>query len=151
QRGPVMHLAFDTGGKWLAALDQAGFLRVFCGFSACWFSAAYSTSNRQEVLMKTWETPSLMIETRVDDPAGISSISATADSVVLYRGNGSTEEFKVLPSELPEEVQLDPDIAHLSWNADASELSVTTMTDAFWLHVSPLDFFLYTPGINVAG
>src|SRR5262249_6949854 len=81
QRGPVTHLAFDTGGKWLAALDQAGFLRVFCGFSASWFSAAYSTSNRQEVLMKTWETPTLMIETRVDDPAGIANISATSDSV----------------------------------------------------------------------
>ena len=154
QRGPVTHLAFTTDGKWLAALDRTGYLRIFSGFSSCWLTPACANAENSETnqfFAKNLDSPVLVAEARMKDAASITGLSNDGDCLVVSHGESALPEtFRVLPSELPEVLQFDAEIAHAAWDSAGTNLCVTTLTDTYWLRVSPLDILFHSPGNNPA-
>ncbi|PWT80292.1 MAG: hypothetical protein C5B44_05495 [Acidobacteria bacterium] len=151
QRGPVEHLVYGPRGQWLAALDHAGYLRVFCGFAQGRVPQLSAGSGMKEFLRTQPVVPALAVETRIDRVEQVSELLAHADSVIICRTNGSTERFGFAPNQLPEELQLEPDLAHIAWNEEGTDLCITSLTDSYWLHASPLELFFHVSGNNPVG
>jgi serine/threonine protein kinase/WD40 repeat protein len=148
QRGPVEHLVFGTRGNWLAALDHTGYLRILSGFSSGRFSQASSSSGTKEFLTSRPWAPALAVEVRIDHVEQVSGLSAQMDSVIIDRDSGSRERFRFFAGELPDELQLEPDLAQIAWGGGGQDLCVITLTDAYWLRSSPLELFFHAVGNN---
>jgi WD40 repeat protein len=151
QRGPVEHLAFCPRGKWLAALDHAGYLRIFSGFAPGRISRSSAGSDTKEFLSARSAAPALAVEVRIDRIEQVSGLSADTDSVLINRVMGSCEQFRFLSGELPEELQLESALVHIAWNGAGTDLCAITLTDSYWLHESPLELFFHASGNNPAG
>src|SRR5262249_13628556 len=140
QRGPVEHLTFSQNGKSLAAVDQAGYLRVFSGF------APNRTSQGTNMA-----APLLVVEARIDHPEQVSNLSAQTDSIIINRPDGLSEQFRFLADEFPAELRLEPDLVRVAWNEENTDLCIISLTDSYWLHASPLELFFHASGNNPVG
>jgi serine/threonine protein kinase/WD40 repeat protein len=148
QHGPVEHLAFGANGRWLAALDHAGYLRIFSGFSPRPLFQPSSNSEKNEFLITELAAPALAVEAWIENIDQVTGLSAQGDSVIISRAGASRERYRLVSDELPEELRLEPSLAHLAWNGEATDLCVISLTDAYWLHASPLELFFQAIGTN---
>ena len=148
-RGPVQHLVFSTEGRFLASIDGAGYLRVHDGFSRGGLPQLPPPERPVEsVPGGSVPPPLLAAEIRLENVQGITQLTAMEDRIVIHRTNAPTEEFRLLPGELPTETHVAPALTDVGWNSNGLELCAITLTDIYWLRSSPLEVFCTSPGKN---
>ena len=148
-RGAVRQAAFSTGGRWLATVDDTGYLRIHTGFSREGLPQLPSVEQAGDSeLANRASSLHFAVEARLDQPERITELAATADRLIIRRGSASAEEFKFVPGELPVEAHLASEISGLAWNGDGTELCAITPTDVHWLSAAPLERYFTAAGSN---
>ena len=151
-RGPVTHVAFSPSGRWLAALDSGGYLRVYnCFYSQAIPANHESVRNDEEVAERDPTAPVFASEVRLDDIENVTSLKTKEDRVLIGRVDGTAQEFKFVPGELPAEIFVPPGVVSIAWDAKGTEICTTTLTDIQWLHTRPLELYQTAAGANPAG
>lgn len=151
-RGSVRQAIFSADGRWLATLDDTGYLRIHTGFSREGLPQLPLSQQASDNELANG-APSLhfAVEARLDQPERITELAVTADRLIIRRGSAQSEEFKFVPGELPIEAHLAPDITSLAWNGDGTELCAITPTDVHWLSAAPLERYFTAAGSNRVG
>ena len=151
-RGPVQHLAFSSGGRWLASLDATGYLRIHTGFCPEGLPQLPAPSRAGEVMPEpAVPAPAFAVEIRLKDVEQVTALDAEENRVVVRRGSFRSEEYQFVPGELPAELPLAPVLTEIALNAPGTELCATTPTDIHWLHTAPLELFQTAAGENPRG
>jgi serine/threonine protein kinase/WD40 repeat protein len=145
QRGPTVHLAFGGNGRWLAVLDDTGDLRIYSPFAPPTLSSTRATLDRSAAAS---EAPIVAVETEILHPEQVARLSARGDDLVVQGTNGFQEHFRFITSELPQDLEVSPELVDIAWNDEATELCVLSLTDAFALQAQPLASFYTVPGCN---
>jgi serine/threonine protein kinase/WD40 repeat protein len=147
QRDGVQQLAFSSAGSWLAALDHAGYLRIFAGFPHRPPNEPLAHLD-QQTAWHSADTPTLSVEVRLEPGAPVTRLAADAESVTVYRAAGAPACFRLLRGELPVELPLAADPVHVAWNDTGTELCVLSLTDAYWINATRLEMLFHAPGLN---
>jgi hypothetical protein len=145
-RAAVRHLAFASRGEWLAALDEAGYLRIHTGFPRTAPPRIGDVTTELRL-----PSPVFAVEVRLAEINHVSGLQSEADRVSVRRGALPAEEFQFVPSEFPAELPIAPGLTEIAFNAQGTELCATTPTDVYWLHTSPLDLLQTAAGENPMG
>jgi serine/threonine protein kinase len=151
-RGPVQHLAFSSGGRWLASLDATGYLRIHTRFCRDCLPQLPAPGRAGEGMPEpAVPAPTFAVEIRLADVEQVTALDAVEDRVVVQRGSLPPEEFQFVPGDLPAELPLAPVLTDIALNAPGTELCATTPTDIHWLHTTPLELFQTAAGENPLG
>jgi serine/threonine protein kinase/WD40 repeat protein len=151
-RGAVRHIAFASGGDWLASLDSEGYLRIHHGFRGMSLPEPASTSSGIDIMPElSAPAPVFAVEVRLEDVNQVTALDAEQDTLVIRRGAQPPEEYQFVPSELPAELHFTPVPGGIALNAQGTELCAITPTDIHWLSASPLEVLQTKTGENPLG
>jgi serine/threonine protein kinase/WD40 repeat protein len=152
QRGPVTHVAFSSGGRWLAAVDAAGYLRIYlCFFRDGLPQVTHSDRADELIIGQDLTAPTFATEVRLNNVEPVTSLEAEDDRILIHHAGGLTEEFKFVPGELPAEISAPPGITDIAWNAGGTEICTKSLTDIYWLRAMPLELIQTAAGQNPTG
>ena len=151
-RGPVTRVAFSPDGRWLAALDDTGWLRIYRCFFPEGAQEQPGLERSEEPVGGPFPTaPVLAAEVRLDQVEHITRLDFAEDRVLVGRAGGAAEAFKLIPGELPAEMPAVTGITDLAWNGAGTRLGATTLTDIHWFRVDRLAWHQTLAGENPVG
>jgi serine/threonine protein kinase/WD40 repeat protein len=151
-RGPVLHLAFSSGGQWLAALDAAGYLRIYTGFCRDGLPRLPDPHHALDLTPESGTlAPAFAVEVRLTNVDQVTALEVQNDHLTVRRGKLPPDEFQFVPGELPAELAIEPIINEIALDAPGAKLCATTPTDILWLRMAPLEIVQIASGQNPLG
>ena len=98
QHGAVIHLAFSPSGRWLAALDAIGYLRIYVGYYSDGLPSMADIGISEELAARTEATlPVFAAEIRLDNVEPVTRLEAREDRLLIHRAGGETQPSNLLP------------------------------------------------------
>lgn len=151
-RGPVVHLAFSPNGRWLAALDALGYLRIYlCFFPDNLLQIPGSDLAAESAAGQSSGVPVFADEVRLDHAETVTGLDAGENEVLIRHAGGTVEEFKFVPGELPMEINVERGLTGVAWNGNGTGLCAMTLNNVDWLRAAPLAFLQEAAGENPFG
>jgi len=134
QRGPVRWLCFDEAGRWLAAVDTLGYLRVYDGFAELGTAAAGMSGGVEAEAQPSGSFPSLgvRVETRLERVDEIEELVSLRDGFLVCRRTGILERVGVVPGAMPSEHPVGRVMGGGVWTQDGEHFCVATLTGMHW-------------------
>ncbi len=146
-RSSIAALTFDPKTGQLASCDDAGYLRLWSGFTPDGLVGLVAGAEaRQPAARQQVSEPTLSLETRSDPSQPVAALSFAEDLLTLHLRDGSTTAFRSLPPAFPEELFVSPALSHLAWNDKGSQLCLINANDIFWVNTSPFGLVPIKPG-----
>ncbi|HTG45594.1 MAG TPA: protein kinase family protein, partial [Verrucomicrobiae bacterium] len=140
-RSSVRHLSFSSSGRFLASIDDLGYLRVH---------SVPTLRAPKLVLGRLDFGVSFAVEMKLADPDQIESVFFSEEIRVRWR-NGREESCEIITGAYAQELDFGSDIVHAGWNQNGTELCTLSSTDAFWIDPTRMDIRLSSKGCNAVG
>jgi serine/threonine protein kinase/WD40 repeat protein len=151
-RERVCSLAFNPEGTYLAALDEAGLLRIIAGFGSGGLpglppaAEAPNAATSQSALQ-----PYVLLETNLGRAGPRSRVRFVGSKLVVTHPESAPIAFEINPGSLFREQWIGGGIREFAWSHDGRQLCGITETDIYWMTTNPLAPYCIVRGKNPIG
>lgn len=135
-RGSLCSVIFDPKGYWLAGLDDAGWLRIWSGFTPAGLPGLPAPAEASmPVTFHSIVRPNLILEIHLNRSGNDGRLTFDRDRLVVAYTNASPLSFKIKPGEMFRETWIAPGLQDLAWSTEpeAPGLCAITSTDVYWI------------------
>ncbi len=150
-RDALCSVIFAPDGQWLAALDEAGWLRIYAGFTSEGLPGVSNAAETSDAAASSFiANPVLLLEAKLER-TGSAQLDFVQNQLVVTYPNAETLAFRLEAGPLFREAWVGDGLRRLAWSDDGSQLCAITDTDIFWIERESLRVISMDRGKNAAG
>ena len=151
-RDSVRSLSFDPSGMWLAALDEAGWLRVWRGFTPEGLPGLPPPAEARSTLPGlSISRPVLQFETRLNRSRADGQVTLKNGKIIVSYPGQSPQAFALTPGIIFREAWIAPGLRNIAWSEDGTQLCAITDADIYWIARESLAITCRSRGANPTG
>lgn len=151
-RGAVCAVAFHPDGTWLAGLDDAGWLRIWSGFTKTGIAGLPQPSEAASSnALQSSAQPALVMETKLDRSGPDGRLEFSGNQLIVRHDHAPPLAFDLQPGSAFRETWVAPGLRRIAWSDDGKQLCAISSTDIYWLSRDSLKTEGMAEGSNPAG